>query len=237
MAYVDGFKLENVTIENAHAWAVSFERTINADISDIHFNCPELQNMNGKEVFVANRDGIDLRHGCKNFRIDNISGKTGDDFIALSTLGLHSENTEGGTLNSTMVTSRKWRGPEDDTENIYITNIVCESSTRAIAIRANDVASTNNVYINGVIFKGGYNTMLVGGRGYGNDSQPGKINNIHAMNMTGDGRSLIQIEEAIADCSFINGLYRGDGEHIVLYNLEKSKTRNIVFQNLIKLNE
>jgi polygalacturonase len=237
MAYVDGFKLENVTIENAHAWAVSFERTINADISDIHFNCPEFQNMNGKEVFVANRDGIDLRHGCKNFRIDNISGKTGDDFIALSTLGLHSENTEGGTLNSTMVTSRKWRGPEDDTENIYITNIVCESSTRAIAIRANDVASTNNVYINGVIFKGGYNTMLVGGRGYGNDSQPGKINNIHAMNITGDGRSLIQIEEAIADCSFINGLYRGDGEHIVLYNLEKSKTRNIVFQNLIKLNE
>lgn len=237
MAYIDGFKLENVTIENAHAWAVSFERTINADISDIHFNCPEFQNMNGKEVFVANRDGIDLRHGCKNFRIDNISGKTGDDFIALSTLGLHSENTEGGTLNSTMVTSRKWRGPEDDTENIYITNIVCESSTRAIAIRANDVASTNNVYINGVIFKGGYNTMLVGGRGYGNDSQPGKINNIHAMNMTGDGRSLIQIEEAIADCSFINGLYRGDGEHIVLYNLEKSKTQNIVFQNLIKLNE
>lgn len=237
MAYIDGFKLENVTIENAHAWAVSFERTINADISDINFNCPELQNMNGKEVFVANRDGIDLRHGCKNFRIDNISGKTGDDFIALSTLGLHSENTEGGTLNSTMVTSRKWRGPEDDTENIYITNIVCESSTRAIAIRANDVASTNNVYINGVIFKGGYNTMLVGGKGYGSDSQPGKINNIHAMNITGDGRSLIQIEEAIADCSFINGLYRGDGEHIVLYNLEKSKTRNIVFQNLIKLNE
>jgi len=235
MAYVDGFKLKNVNIKNAHAWAVSFERTLNADISDITFDCPNSQMVNGNEVFIRNRDGIDLRHGCKNFRINNISGTTEDDFIALSTLGLYSENIEGGTLNSTMVTSRMWRGPEDDTENIYITNIVCKSLTRAIAIRANDVSSINNVYINGIIFEGGYNAMLVGGRGYGKDSQPGKINNIHAMNIIGNGRSLVQIEEAIADCSFINGLYRGKGDKIIIYNLEKNKTRNIIFQNLIKL--
>ncbi|MDD4191950.1 MAG: hypothetical protein PHI28_11505, partial [Mangrovibacterium sp.] len=61
MGYVDGFKLKNVTIENAHAWAVSFERTVNAELSDIHFDCPEFQDVNGKEVFVANRDGVDLR--------------------------------------------------------------------------------------------------------------------------------------------------------------------------------
>ena len=235
MAYVDGFKLKNVNIENAHAWAMSFERTLNAEISDIIFDCPDSQMVNGSEIFIKNRDGIDLRHGCKDFRINNISGTTGDDFIALSILGLYSENIEGGTLNSTMVTSRNWRGPEDDTENIYITNIVCKSLTRAVAIRANDVASINNVYINGVIFEGGYNAMLVGGRGYGKDSQPGKINNIHAMNIIGDGRSLIQIEEAIADCSFINGLYRGKGDKIIKYNLEKNKTRNIILKNLIKL--
>ena len=83
MGYVDGFKLKNVNIENAHAWAVSCERTINAEISIIRFKCPETQMVNGKEVFIANRDGIDLRHGCKNFRINDISGVTGDDFIAL----------------------------------------------------------------------------------------------------------------------------------------------------------
>ncbi len=237
MAYVDGFKLKNVKIENAHAWAVSFERTLNAEISDIAFDCPDFQKVNGKEVFIRNRDGIDLRHGCKNFRINNIFGTTEDDFIALSTLGIYSDNLQGGTLNSTMVTSTKWRGPEDDTENIYITNIVCKSATRAIAIRANDVASINNVYINGVIFEGGYNAMLVGGKGYGKDSQLGKINNIHAMNIMGDGRSLIQIEEAIANCSFINGLYRGEEAQIILYNTDEAKTRNIVTHGLKKLNE
>ncbi len=236
MAYVDGFKLKNVNIENAHAWAVSFERTINAEISGIWINCPEMQKINGKEVFIANRDGIDLRHGCKNFRIDNISGVTGDDFIALSTLGLHSGNQAGGSLNSTMVTTRAWNGTEDDTEQIFITNIVCKSSTRAIAIRANDVASINNVYINGLISEGGYNAMLVGGKGYGLDSQPGKINNIHAMNITGDGQSLIQIEEAISNCSFINGIFKKSGNQIITYKeIEESKAINIVSNNLIKI--
>lgn len=236
MAYVDGFKLKNVNIENAHAWAVSFERTINAEISDIRFNCSETQIVNGKEVFVANRDGIDLRHGCKNFRIDNVSGITGDDFIALSTLGLYSENPEGGSINSTMVSSRTWSGTEDDTEQIFITNIVCKSSTRAVAIRATDVASINNVYINGVMFSGGYNAMLVGGKGYGHDSQPGKINNIHAMNIIGDGQSLIRIEEAISDCSFMNGIYKGDGDDIIIYKkIDKSETSNIVSNNLMKI--
>lgn len=236
MAYVDGFKLKNVNIENAHAWAVSFERTINAEISNIRFNCPETQIVNGKEVFVANRDGIDLRHGCKNFRIDNVSGITGDDFIALSTLELYSENPEGGSINSTMVSSRTWRGTEDNTEQIFITNIVCKSSTRAVAIRANDVASINNVYINGVMFNGGYNAMLVGGKGYGHDSQPGKINNIHAMNIIGDGQSLIRIEEAISDCSFMNGIYEGAGDDIIIYKkIDKSETSNIVSNNLMKI--
>ncbi|WP_339709866.1 glycosyl hydrolase family 28 protein [uncultured Kriegella sp.] len=236
MGYVDGFKLKNVTIEKPHAWAVSFERTSNAEISNIRFDCPEKQIVNGKEVFVANRDGIDLRHGCKNFRIDNISGVTGDDFIALSTLGIYSENPEGGNINSTMVTSRTWHGPEDDTEQIFITNIVCKSSTRAVAIRANDVASINNVFIDGVMFNGGYNAMLIGGKGYGHDSKPGKINNIHAMNIIGDGESLLQIEEAIADSSFSNGVYKGSGDQLVKYNkIDAAETSNIILNNVIKL--
>jgi hypothetical protein len=196
-----------------------------------------MQNISGKDIYIGNRDGIDLRHGCKNFRIDNISGVTGDDFIALSTLGLHSENPGGGSINSMMVTTRAWQGTGDDTEQITITNIVCESSTRAIAIRANDVAGINHVYVNGLTCRGGYNAMLVGGKGYGHDSQPGKINNIHALNIIGGGRhSLIQIEEAISECSFNNCTYTGDGDEVILYKkIDKSETRKIIATNLVKI--
>jgi hypothetical protein len=86
------------------------------------------------------------------------------------------------------------------------------------------------------MFRGGYNAMLVGGKGYGHDSQPGKINNIHAMNISGDGQSLIQIEEAISNCSFTNGIYKGLGDQMIIYNkIDKSETSNIVLNNLMRI--
>jgi len=245
MACVDSFKLKNVTIENAHAWAISFEKTINADISDIRINSPERQIINGKEESIPNRDGIDILNGCKNFRIDNISGRTGDDFIALSSNITSNETEEGGGLNSTMVTTTKWRGPEDDTEQIFITNIICQSKYRGIAIRAYDSASINNVYINGLIYGGNLNAILVGGKGYGKPSLPGRINNIRAMNIMGKGRYLIHIEEPIADCYFMNGMYSGEGD-IITYNLDetkgpneisdinKDKVKNVISTNMMK---
>ena len=237
MAYVDGFKLENIDIENSHAWAVSFERVINADISDIRINNPEKINIDGREVQVSNKDGINLRHGCKNFRINNISGRTGDDFVALSSLDTGAEGHDNGNLNSTMVTSRKWGGPEDDTEEVVITNIACQTKYRGVAIRASDSASIHDVYIDGLICRewDGYtNSILIGGIGYGKPSHPGKINNIYSTNIIGSGRSLILIEAAIADCSFMNGIYTGDGDQIITYKIDKAKTSNIVSQNLIK---
>jgi hypothetical protein len=52
MAYVDGFKLKNINIENYHAWAVSFERSINADISDIRIYNPGEINVNGEQIIT-----------------------------------------------------------------------------------------------------------------------------------------------------------------------------------------
>src|SRR5690606_13226026 len=140
MAYVNGFTLQNVTIENSHAWAISFERTLNADISDIVFHLPEEQWVNGERKVVHNRDGIDLRQGCKYFRINNISGTTEDDFIALTSLGEVNPNHVIGDFHSTMITASGWYGPQDDIEEITITNIQCETNTRAVAIRAVDSA-------------------------------------------------------------------------------------------------
>jgi hypothetical protein len=252
MAYVDGFKLKNVDIENSHAWAMSFERTLNADISEIKLFNPEKIIVNDKEVTALNKDGIDLRNGCKNFRIDNITGMTSDDFIALSILSLTSSNRqsmENGNLNSTMVTTSAWRGPEDDIEQVYITNITCESYTRAVAIRSNDSAGIKNVYINGLIWRGHWNAILAGGKGYGKPALPGRINNIHAMNVMGNGQSLIHVEEAIADCSFMNCAYTGTGAQVITYNIDKSKpvnyisreitdksmTKNVITENIIKI--
>jgi len=234
MAYVNGFTLQNVTIENSHAWAISFERTLNADISDIVFHLPEEQWVNGERKVVHNRDGIDLRQGCKYFRINNISGTTEDDFIALTSLGEVNPNHVIGDFHSTMITASGWYGPQDDIEEITITNIQCETNTRAVAIRAVDSAGIHHIYINGIVAKARYNSMLVGGRGYGKPSLPGRIHDIHAMNLMSTGEALILIESPIANCTFLNGIYAGPKVEPVVYSIDKSEIKNLVLQNLIR---
>lgn len=242
IAYVDGFKLRNLTIKNSHAWAISFERSKNVELSTLRFHNPEFIPINGQQIKVYNKDGINLRHGCKYFRIDNITGINGDDLIALSSLDAAPYYHSNGDINSYQVTSTKWSGPEDDTEQIFITN--CQTNYTGVAIRASDQASIHHVYINGVNTKarpdtpapygGSPYTLLVGGRGYGDDSVRGKINNIYATNLIGDGKSLILVQSPIADCQFINGIYTGDAPAAITYSLDKNLTSNIIEVNLIK---
>lgn len=239
MAYVNGFSLENVQIENTHAWSVSFERVRYADIIDIQIDNPEFVNVNGQERMTSNKDGINLRQGCKNFRIDNISGRTGDDFIALSSLDTKPGAPKPhGDINSTMVTSSRYYGPEDDTEEIVISNISCTNKYRGIAIRASDSARIHHVYINDLIFKGidnRYDAILLGGKGYGNMSEPGGISHIYAMNVIGNGLSLVRIEAPVKDCHFMNGMYRGENESPTLYSIDETEVENVTELNWIKV--
>ncbi|GAA5221050.1 glycosyl hydrolase family 28 protein [Membranihabitans marinus] len=231
MGYVNGFELRNVRIENTHGWSVSFERVWNADLSDIYIHNTEYVEVDGKKRMTSNKDGINLRQGCKYFRINNISGKTGDDFIALSSLDTEPGKPKpNGNIEAHMVTSSRYYGSEDDIEEITITNITCENRYRGIAIRASDSASIHHVYINGLVFKAvdnRYDAILIGGKGYGNISQPGKINNIYAMNVIGNGLSLVRIEAPVKDCHFMNGLYSGENPEATLYKIDVSEVENV----------
>lgn len=243
IAYVDGFKLKNITIQNSHAWAMCFERTQNAELSSIRFNNPEFINVDGKQLKTYNKDGINLRHGCKYFRINDITGINGDDLIALSSLDAAPYYHANGDINSYQVTSTKWAGPDDDTEQVFITN--CQTNYTGVAIRASDLASIHHVYINGVITKarpdtpppygGSPYTVLIGGRGYGDASVRGKINNIYATNLFGDGKSLVLVESPVADCQFINGIYTGSAPAAITYTIDKTMTKNVLEVNLIKV--
>tara|TARA_R110002124_G_scaffold170608_2_gene338149 strand:- start:35405 stop:36691 length:1287 start_codon:yes stop_codon:yes gene_type:complete len=239
IGYVKNFTIKNVRFENTHGWTISFERTIGAELSDLTIFNEEFVRVNGEQHMVSNKDGINLRQGCKNFRIDNISGVTGDDFIALSNLDTAPELVKkNGDITDSMVTASRWYGPEDDIEQVVITNISCENRYRAIAIRASDQAGIHHVYINGVVFKaneGRHDAILIGGRGYGEESLPGKINSIHAMNIIGNGQSLVRIQAQVADCHFMNGMYSGENATATLYEIDSLTTSNITQNNWIKV--
>lgn len=236
IAYVNRFSLRNVNIHYPHSWAVSFERTWNADIADIRFNNPGTRIINGNHRRILNQDGIDLRQGCKNFRIDNISGHIEEDCIALSSLDCGEESPH-------MVTPAKWYGPEDNIEQIFISNI--KTGISGVAIRGTDKAGIHNVFINGLVSElargvfmpQAYPTIHIGTGGYGKLSEQGKVRDIFAINISGAGENLIHIDAPVENCCFMNGILRSDGEIINYSDRVKCKTKNVVLKNMINCPE
>lgn len=218
MAYVKGFELKNVRIEYAHTWAVTCERVHHAEISNIRLYTPQYRYVGGERKHTFNNDGIDLREGCKYFRIDDITSVNGDDCIALSALDMGPEYHTNGNVDSFQVTSTRHSGPEDDIEHVYITNV--KTNYTGVALRASDNASIHHVYIDGVItaadptvtppYAGSPYVILVGNRAYGKPSEKHRIHDIYVMNVIGDGLRLIDVKSPVADCVFMNAVYTGD---------------------------
>lgn len=244
MAYVKGFELKNVRIEYAHTWAVNFERVHHAEISNIRLYTPQYRYIRGEKKHTFNNDGIDLREGCKYFRIDDITSVNGDDCIALSALDLGPAYHTDGSLDSYQVTSTRHNGPEDDIEHIYITNI--KTNYTGVALRTSDSASIHHVYINGVVtaadptvtppYAGSPYVILVGNRAYGKPAEAHRIHNIYVMNVIGDGLNLIDIKSPVADCVFMNAVYTGDkaAGAITYRDNTRELSTNIQEINLIK---
>lgn len=74
---VRNLRVENLHIEHQRHWAMT------------HIFCEYviLKNLDFYAVpHVPNMDGIDLRIGCNHFEIENITGRTGDDTIAMTAM-------------------------------------------------------------------------------------------------------------------------------------------------------
>ena len=91
--------VENLSVINQRWWGITNVFVHHATYRNIHF-CADFSRIdeNGvhypdqypttyKEVYIKNADGIDLRVGCHDFVIENVSGFTEDDSIALTALG------------------------------------------------------------------------------------------------------------------------------------------------------
>ena len=87
LARVKNFSIRNLTLRNAHCWSVSLEYCRQGQIRELNFEADEYPVINGRKVTMLNRDGLDLRNGCRDITIENITGYSGDDLIALTAIG------------------------------------------------------------------------------------------------------------------------------------------------------
>lgn len=77
---VRDFKIENLTIRNQHWWGLEIIFSRYGHVRDIHFE------IEYRDDYWKNQDGVDIRIGCNNILVENITGETGDDVVALTAL-------------------------------------------------------------------------------------------------------------------------------------------------------
>ncbi|MDO5582041.1 MAG: glycosyl hydrolase family 28 protein [Planctomycetia bacterium] len=123
-ANVKNFSIQNLTVRQAHCWAISLEKCSCGKVSDIVFDATEVRTIDGTAVKTLNQDGLDLRKGCHNIMIENISGNTGDDLVALTAIRISEK--KGGTLEATEVAETD-PNAMNDIHHITIRNVIGHS--------------------------------------------------------------------------------------------------------------
>ncbi len=104
------FTIEGFTMEETQAWAISMEHgCAYGRVANVNF-----ANTNK----FPNQDGVDVRKGCHDIVIENITGVTGDDVIALTGLA-----TPNDTARTSMQVGGRLPRANDDIYNITIRNV------------------------------------------------------------------------------------------------------------------
>ena len=123
IANADHVSIENLRIVEQHAWAISLESCSHAEIRRIEFCARMTRNIDSMDQNIENQDGINLRAGCREAVISDISGTTGDDVIALTAIAPTRTKHAGGELGFTEVMPNDFSRRSKDIRNVIIRNV------------------------------------------------------------------------------------------------------------------
>ena len=113
---VSDYEVGGFAMEETQCWAISQERCCRGRVHDIAF---------GSTDVMFNQDGVDLRKGCHDIVVENISGSTGDDAVALTAY----RNPPGSAPRYGMqIGGNDDRGEADDVYNVTIRNVRAKSA-------------------------------------------------------------------------------------------------------------
>lgn len=201
---VNGLRMENLHIENQRWWAINHVCCRNVTIKDIDFYAiPHVNNM----------DGIDMRIGCNNFDIQNITGRTGDDVVAMTALMGRGEAI------------RKVEGKDTDIHDIRIRNIKADPYyCMLVRILNHDGNSIYNIDIDTVMDVSDYTKKKptnccvgIGSTNYTNIryAEHGETRNITAKNITSRSGNTVLMSNTLSHARFSNVKTYGDNRNIV----------------------
>ena len=198
---VSDYEVAGFKMDETQCWAISQERCSNGYLHDIVFNSSDA---------MFNQDGIDLRKGCHDILIENISGRTGDDTVALT--ALRDAPGAKATKCGMQIGGNEYRGEKDDIYNVTIRNIRSRSSGGHSIIRllCCDGIKMHHIKIDGVEEiaagneKRSKSVIRIGDAHYSRTRAPrmGEMHNIEVKNVKTSGGNAVVINAPLCDSSF-----------------------------------
>lgn len=231
--------VENIKMVRYHAWGISWEACSQGYIDRIDFDASMSGVIDGMLSNMENQDGIDLRNGCHDIIISNITGGTGDDVIALTAI-CNNNYRPGGSMRYTHVMHNDWSRRETDIYNISIRNVSAYSKGGVCwIIRLLPVMSRiYNVVIDNVIdtapkgFRAG-GVFLLGeaDSGYGKNL-PSSMKNILISNVIGSSNTTITLDGYLED-SVISNIINSCEDRSYIRIARENGLKNVEISNIV----
>ena len=242
LASVEHFSIENLQIKDSHCWAISLERCGFGRVQDIHFESTGFKVIDGVRETVLNQDGLDLRQGCHDIHIERISGRTGDDLVALT--NIHHAADVAGSDSSTMVSAAdREEGRDDDIRNIFIKQINGHSQGRHHVVRFLNAGGLRlyNIVLDGLIDTSPAGrpckaTLKIGDANpvWGGVTPLGDTNRLLLSNISGTSRHTILIAGSLADSCISNVIRYAKAGDPITYGSGEEYVRNVQLTNVMQ---
>ena len=239
LASVEDFSLRNLTLKDSHCWAISLERCAHGTLRDLDFASSGVKTIDGATQPILNQDGVDLRLGCHDLLIENITGYTGDDLIALT--AIPNPDRVAGALQSTMVSSTRDRGDgQDDIRHIIIRNVrgYCRGGHHIVRL-----LNTSGVRLHDILLDGLLDTsppevrckaaVKIGDHNYGGGVAPlGDTSRIIVSNVVSRSEHTVLIGGSLCDSLLSNIIRQGAAGGAVTVAAGPEFVRDVTLANI-----
>ena len=207
------FTIEGLQIQEPHAWSISLEHgCAHGRIANIDFQCSNK---------YPNQDGVDLRKGCHDILIENITGVTGDDTIALTGLRGRKPTPD----RKPMQIGGYEPTENDDIYNVIIRNVKTRVSGGHHIVRLlnHDGIKLYNIFITNVMDtstskqKRAKAGVKIGDRGYSSMglNQLGETYNIFIDNLVSRAQNVVLIQGTLKNATLRNIIGHDGNSHLV----------------------
>lgn len=230
------FSLSGFSVVCAHSWGISLEACARGRVEHIRFDACMSKLIDGLRQNMENQDGVNLRNGCHDIIVSDITGCTGDDVVALTAIA-DTEPVAGGSLRYHHVMHNDWSRREADIHDVIIRNVLATSHLCHILRLLSCECGIYNIVADGILDTAEkpvhHGTVILGeGDGSYGRNLPDGLHHVTISNVISNAAGCINIFGYLTD-SVISNVINKNPACSVLRVRRENGIKNVITGNLV----